>query len=187
MTPQQLAQAWDVSILMGETWAGSLSDTMALFDIMTLARQEPFVANVGHESGRGRYVREIWGPTAAQKGYEGRKDLGNVQPGDGHRFMGRGLLQTTGRANYAMTRDRLRDHMQGVPDFEANPQLLEVPRWAALSAGLFWHTKRINALADAGDFLGVCVKINGRNRDTGLPNGWQDRQDLLVRAKRALT
>jgi hypothetical protein len=44
--------------------------------------------------------REIWGPTAAQKRYEGRVDLGNTQPGDGKRFMGRGYVQITGRENY---------------------------------------------------------------------------------------
>ena len=65
-----------------------------------------FLAQVMHESGGLRYVREIWGPTKAQARYEGRKDLGNTQPGDGKRFMGRDVIQVTGRANHRALTER---------------------------------------------------------------------------------
>ncbi len=74
---------------------------MLFRQINTPARAAAFLAQVGHESGQLRYLREIWGPTPAQVRYEGRADLGNAQPGDGKRFMGRGLIQITGRKNYA--------------------------------------------------------------------------------------
>jgi putative chitinase len=64
------------------------------------ARLANFVGQTCHESGSFRYLREIWGPTEQQLRYEGRQALGNTQPGDGKRFMGRGLIQLTGRANY---------------------------------------------------------------------------------------
>ena len=81
----------------------AMESAMAAYDIDTPARparQAAFLAQVGHESGGLRYTREILGPTSAQSRYEGRADLGNTQPGDGIRYMARGLLQTTGRDNY---------------------------------------------------------------------------------------
>jgi putative chitinase len=145
-----------------------------------------FLANVGHETAGLKYVREIWGPTQAQRGYEGRRDLGNIQIGDGYRFMGRGYLQTTGRDNYVRLRNRLRARGIPCPDFEAEPQTLEDPEWAALSAADYVAMRNLNAKADAGDFLGYCVGVNGRNRSTGLPNGWEDRKALFEGALEAL-
>lgn len=177
---QQLAAATGARIDRAQMFLPHLVETMRVYDISTKARAAAFLANVGHESGGLKWVREIWGPTAAQSGYEGRRDLGNTQPGDGRRFAGAGLLQTTGRANFVALRSRLRARLPqvSIPDFEATPDILAEPHWAALSAGDFWAMKKLNDYADAGDFLGVCVRINGRNRTTGLPNGWEDRQRL---------
>jgi putative chitinase len=125
-------------------------------------------------------VREIWGPTPAQTRYEGRRDLGNVHPGDGYRYRGRGLIQTTGRANYAATTLGLRKVAPDAPDFELKPEALEAPRWAALSAAWFWASKGLNELADAGDYMRITRRINGGT------NGYEDRLALWEQAKAAL-
>lgn len=100
-------------------------------------------------------MREIWGPTPAQLRYEGREDLGNTEPGDGRRYLGRGLIQITGRANYAAASEALCE------DFVSCPGLLESYRWASLSAAWFWESRGLNALADAGDFDAITRRING--------------------------
>ena len=182
ITENQLSRAWGASTDIGKKWAAVMSAAMAAFAIDTPNRAAAFLAQCGHESGRGRYTRELWGPTAAQSRYEGRKDLGNVRAGDGKRYMGRGLIQTTGRANYAATTLGLRAIAHGVPDFEAAPELLELPEWAALSAAWYWHSRRLNALADLdtdASFLAITKKINGGT------NGLADRRTLWDAARRA--
>lgn len=114
-----------------------------------------FIAQIGHESGQLVYVREIWGPTPAQTKYEGRADLGNTVPGDGLKCRGRGLIQITGRANYAACGEAL-----GL-DLINHPELLEQPQYACMSAAWFWATKGLNTLADAGDFDRITKRING--------------------------
>lgn len=175
MTPQQLAGALGIPMGRALDWASPLSASMALWAVDTPARQSMFLAQVGHESGRLVYVRELWGPTPAQAGYEGRADLGNTQPGDGKRFMGRGLIQVTGRANYALCGASL-----NLPLID-QPELLEQTTNAALSAAWFWNVHGLSALADEGDFETITRRING-----GL-NGYADRQALLALATRALT
>jgi putative chitinase len=153
---------------------------MAFYGIDTPARQAAFLAQIGHESGGLRWVAEIWGPTPAQERYEGRLDLGNTNPGDGTKYRGHGLIQTTGRANHAMVRDRLRERFSDVPDFEEDPMALTEPQWAALSACDYWDMKGLNALADAGKFKAITKAING-----GL-NGYEDRLARLDAAQTAL-
>ena len=149
----------------------------ALFEygILQPQRRAMWLAQIGHESGGFVYTREIWGPTPAQIRYEGRKDLGNTQSGDGKRFMGRGLIQTTGRANYKTTGDAL-----GV-DLVAYPEMLESDELAARSAAWFWQRHNLNDYADAGDIEGCTRRING-----GL-NGLEDRKRRWEVAKRILT
>lgn len=91
--------------------------------------------------------------------------------------MGRGFIQTTGRFNYAKTRDRLRQRMVDVPDFEAEPQHLEEVQWACLSACDYWDSRNLNALADEDQFEQITRKING-----GL-NGYSDRLARWDKAK----
>ncbi|MDO8039519.1 glycoside hydrolase family 19 protein [Janthinobacterium sp. SUN137] len=144
---------------------------MLEFGITTPARQASFLSQVGHESGQLRYVREL----ASGQAYEGRTDLGNTQRGDGVRFRGRGLLQVTGRANYAACGKAL-----GL-DLLAQPELLEQAVNACRSAGWFWQTKGLNALADAGDQVKVTRRINGGT------NGLAERQAFFAVAQRVLT
>jgi putative chitinase len=163
-----------------------MREAMEVAQIVGRDRVAAFLAQVGHESGCLRYVREIWGPTPQQLRYEPTTSLagrlGNTQPGDGERYMGRGWIQTTGRANYILTRDMLRQILgQSVPDFEAEPEQLERPYWAAMSAALFWRVKGLNRWADARDMVTLTKRING-----GL-NGLAHRQALYTRALGALT
>jgi len=175
MTPQTLAAALGIPLGRALDWADPLSAAMALWAIDSPQRQAMFLAQIGCESERLEYVREIWGPTPAQTGYEGRADLGNTQPGDGKRYMGRGLIQITGRANYAAAGAAL-----NLPLIE-QPELLEQTSHAASSAAWFWNSHGLNDLADAGAFETITRRING-----GL-NGYQERQALLRLAIRALT
>jgi putative chitinase len=176
--PQLLSAAVGCSADRADTYAPLIAETCDRFAINTPARIAAFLAQIGHESGAFRYTSEVWGPTPAQERYEGRADLGNTQPGDGSRFRGHGLIQTTGRYNHAKTRDALAS--LGCPDFEANPDALAEPRWAALSAGWYWQSHGCNELADAGAFEAITRKING-----GL-NGQEDRLRRWEKAKAAL-
>jgi len=180
VTPSTLKQAIGCSAQRADIWAPFLTEAMGMFAIDTPARQAAFLAQIAHESGQLAHVREIWGPLPSQLRYEGRADLGNTQKGDGLRYRGRGLIQTTGRANYRSTYDGLRKLVPNVPDFEMEPEKLEHPRWAALSAGWYWSARGLNALADAGDFDRITRRING-----GI-NGLQDRLLLWASAKTAV-
>lgn len=180
LTPALLRAATGCTPDAAALYAPHLDAACAAYRIDTPARLAAFLAQVGHESGSLRHVREIWGPTPAQQRYEGRADLNNTRSGDGKRFMGRGLIQTTGRANYRAVRDRLRARGHDAPDFEAWPEALEQPRWACWSAADYWDWRGLNALADRGDFEAITRRING-----GL-NGHADRVRRLQVAREAL-
>jgi putative chitinase len=180
LTADDIATCTGATVQRAQDWLPHLQEACGIFAIDTPERLSAFLAQLGHESGRLRYVREIWGPIPVQLRYEGREDLGNTQPGDGKRYMGRGLIQTTGRANYRATSAGLGEFIPDVPDFEAEPEALERPRWAALSAAWYWHSHGLNALADAGDFVRITRRINGGT------NGMEDRQALYNAAREAL-
>jgi len=180
ITVDQLASATGATMQRAQNWHDSLDAAMGVFTITTPERMAAFLAQIGHESGRLVYVREIWGPTDAQLRYEGRKDLGNLRPGDGRRYLGRGLIQITGRANAIAAREGMRIYLPSVPDFEQSPELLELPRWAAYSAGWFWAKHGCNELADAGSFMSITRRINGGT------NGYDERCALWESGKSAL-
>jgi len=146
----------------------------------TKEKKAAFIAQVMHETGGLKWVRELWGPTPAQKRYEGRLDLGNLQEGDGKRFMGRGWIQVTGRFNYRSMSERLAPY--GAPNFELNPKELESPEWAAMSAAEFWNYKRLNQFFGSKGvrFVALTKEINGGR------NGLEDRQQRYERAIAAL-
>lgn len=155
-------------------FVSALNTAMQHYQIVGAKRAAAFLAQIGHESGQLRYVREIWGPTASQRGYEGREDLGNTVPGDGRKYCGRGLIQITGRANYARCGEAL-----GL-DLISHPELLELPQHAAMSAAWFWKQKGLNDLADRDQFNTITRRING-----GL-NGLADRLALWEKARKVL-
>lgn len=153
-----------------ETYAPLLWATAQKFEIAPPKRLAAFLAQLAHESGELRYTREI----ASGSAYENRKDLGNVHPGDGMRYKGRGLIQITGRNNYRMA---------GVAcgmDYEHFPELMEQPEHACIVSGWYWSAHGLNMLADHDDFLTITKRINGGT------NGLADRQAYWERAKKAL-
>lgn len=154
-------------------YAKAIEDACIQFGILSTLQKAHFLAQIAHESGNFVYNKEIWGPTPSQKRYEGRLDLGNTQKGDGSRFRGRGLIQITGRANYEAYSKATYGDLRAVD----NPKMLEELPDAALAAGWFWESKRINPLADRDDVVAVTKRING-----GL-NGLADRKAKLVKAK----
>lgn len=174
MTPELLNAATGCGAGRSVLWADPITAAMAEFGVSTKFRQAAFLAQVAHESGRFRYVRELWGPTAAQLRYEGRTDLGNTQAGDGFLFRGRGLIQVTGRTNYTACAEAL-----GLP-LLAHPELLELPENAARSAGWFWSGRNLNALADQQLFTAITQRVNGGQ------NGADDRAALYHQALAAL-
>lgn len=111
-----------------------------------------FLAQLAHESGSFRYTEEL----ASGEAYEGRSDLGNTKRGDGKRFKGRGLIQLTGRANYAAYSE-----YAGV-DYLAKPRLVASdPKVCVDVACWFWSRNGLNALADRDDVRAVTRRING--------------------------
>ena len=152
---------------------GPLNDAMSEFSIDTPARQAAFLAQIAHESGSLRYLREI----ADGRAYEGRADLGNLQPGDGPRFKGRGLIQITGRANYRSCSAALYGDEDALL---RHPELLEDVVPACRSAAWFWWFKGLNSIADAGDFRKITRIVNG-----GV-NGYNERLAYYQRAQTVL-
>ena len=98
--------------------------------------------------------------------YEGRRDLGNTQPGDGARFHGRGLIQITGRANYEAFGKALGLDLVGNPDLAMDRAV------SAKILALFFRERGVARAAEAQDWLKARIRVNGVNRKTGLPNGW---------------
>lgn len=160
-----LAKAMNIPLARAQKWAPALTEAMVEGKINTRLRQAAFLAQIGHESGSLVYVKELGGPSYFAK-YDGRKDLGNMQPGDGAKFCGRGLIQVTGRTNYRSVSQAL----FGDERLLFSPELLEKPEWAAKSAVWFWTTRNLNALADADRFTDLTKKINGGT------NGLEDRK-----------
>ena len=174
ITPQQLLQILPNAGPVAGVFVPVLNAAMGHYQIVGAKRVAAFIAQIGHESGQLKYVKEIWGPTAAQARYEGRKDLGNTVAGDGAKYRGRGLIQITGRANYMACGEGL-----GL-DLIKQPELLEKPQHACMSAAWFWATKGLSTLADARQFDKITQRINGGQ------NGAADRQALYTRALKVL-
>ena len=181
-------------------WFEPLQETFEKYEINTIQRQASFIGQCAHESGNFKTLQEnlnysaeglmkTWPsrfPTKeiadqyarqpakiAGKVYNGR--LGNTSEEEASLYLGRGLIQLTGRENYANCGTAL-----GV-DFVGNPNLLIEPKYAALSAGWFWNKKGLNALADSKDYETMTKRING-----GL-HGFDDRKSKIANAFSALS
>jgi putative chitinase len=176
-------------------WLQPLIDTFAKYDINTPIRQAAFIGQCAHESNNFKVLEEnlnygaeglmkTWPsrfPTKeiadqyarqpakiAGKVYNGR--LGNTSEEEAAKYLGRGLIQLTGKENYVNCGTSIN------VDLLNNPTYLLDPKYAALSAGWFWNKKGLNALADAGDYETMTKRING-----GLI-GLDDRKAKIAKA-----
>ena len=161
-------------------WLEPLNGTFQKYDVNTPKRQAAFIGQCAVESANftrlqenlnysAERITQVWpsrfpnvsiaqpyahNPKAlANFVYAGR--LGNLQDGDGWMYIGRGLIQITGRENYANCENGI-----GV-DLINNPDLLLTPKYAALSAGWYWNKKGLNALADSQEYGAMTKRING--------------------------
>jgi putative chitinase len=183
------------SLGIDHKWLAPLEETFAKYDISTPVRQACFIGQCAHESGNFKTLQEnlnysaeglmkTWPsrfPTKemadqyarqpakiAGKVYNGR--MGNTSEEEAAQYLGRGLIQLTGKENYANCGTAL-----GI-DLVGNPTFLIEPKYAALSAGWFWNKKGLNSLADNGDFETMTKRING-----GLI-GLYDRKTKIAKA-----
>ena len=147
-----------------------LAATLESYDITSRLRIAHFLGQTCEESAGCRTTEEF----ASGREYEGRQDLGNTHKGDGPRYKGRGLLQLTGRANYADYGKAL-----GV-DLVNNPTLAAQPALSLKIACEYWKRHDINADCDRDDAQAVTRKVNG-----GL-NGLSDRIAFTQKAKTAV-
>ena len=161
ITAQQLLQILPNAGKQAGVFASALNLAMDRYQINTRLRMAAFIAQVGHESGQFRYVKEIGGDQYLSKYDTGplAKRLGNTPEadGDGQKYRGRGLIQITGHDNYLACSKAL----FGDDRLLRTPELLEQAEWACKSAAWFWNSRNLNALADAGDFNGITRRING--------------------------
>ena len=157
------------------------------FEIDTPREYAHFLAQACHETDHFRTLEEY----ASGKAYEGRKDLGNVIIGDGIRFKGRGIFQTTGRANYKQLGAK-----KGNPDlFLKNPELLEQPEYAVWSACVFWKSRNLIDVSNNDDSVLLSKKYKGQIIKVppveyisitinGGKNGLEERKRFYERAKK---
>ena len=170
ITRAQLIQVMPNAGSRADTYLPIINGWAEHFRINTPLRMAHYLAQIAHESGELRYTKEL----ASGRAYEGRKDLGNTQQGDGVKFKGRGLIQITGRTNY---------HNYSVFcgfDVENNPELLERPLGATKSSMWVFDKFGCNQLADQDNLKAIRRKINGGYK------GLAECEKYLKRAKEVL-
>ena len=166
---------------IGLEWLDGLNATFERFDIMNPLRKAAFIGQCGHESGNFKMLTENlnYRAEALQKLWPKRFDAAKAQAcarnpkliattvysnrmgnrdeasGDGWRFRGAGFLQLTGHSNFWHASQALGE------DFVMQPELVRTPKYAAMTAGWFWQTHRLNQYADSGDYLTLTKRING--------------------------
>lgn len=198
ITSQQLLQILPNAGQVAGVFVPVLNTAMNRYQIVGSKRIAVFIAQVGHESGQlTRLVENLnYSAEALQRAWPSRfsaklaadvarkpeqianiaygNRMGNTATGDGWKYRGRGLIQITGKDNYRACGEAL-----GL-DLTAQPELLEKPQHACMSAAWFWATKGLNTLADSDKFNVITLRINGGQ------NGAVDRQALYARALKVL-
>lgn len=181
ITAQQLLKILPNAGAKAGVFASALNLAMDRYQINTSLRIAAFIAQVGHESGQFRYVKELGGDQYLSKYDTGplAKRLGNTPEadGDGQKYRGRGLIQITGHDNYLACSKAL----FGDDRLLRTPELLEQAEWACKSAAWYWNSRNLNALADAGDMKEITRRING-----GF-NGLAERMEFYQRGIEVLS
>lgn len=180
ITEQQLLHIMPNARRSAGVFVPAINNSTKRWQINTPKRMAAFLAQVGHESGQLQWTLELGNNAYLAKYDTGKlaERLGNTPEadGDGQLYRGRGLIQITGRYNYA----KCSAGLFGDDRLLREPQLLEQPEWAAQSAGWYWWVKELNTLADQGRFTDITRKINGGQ------NGAADRRELWLRASKVL-
>lgn len=160
-----------------ETFVQPLNDAMEIHEINTPERMAAFLAQLAHESGEFRYMRELASGAAYDTGPLAVR-LGNTpeEDGDGQKYKGRGPIQITGRDNY----QECSLAIYGDERLLDTPELLEQPFDGCMAAGWYWSKHGLNELADKGEFTTITRRING-----GI-NGIKEREMYHRRAKEVL-
>jgi putative chitinase len=145
-----------------------LHKCLTTFSITTKVRIRHFLAQCSHESNGGRWMKEL----ASGADYEGRKDLGNTQNGDGPRYKGAGFIQVTGRYNYQQFANYIKDPnvMNGVNYVAEN--------YPFTISGFWWMTNKMNELCDSG---ATCRQVSARVNGRDPANGLADREKYYKR------
>lgn len=163
----QLAYIWNCSeFLIRDDEIEEMNSCLLTFKITTPNRIRHFLSQISHESGGGRWKKEL----ASGSDYEGRTDLGNTQPGDGPKYKGAGYIQLTGRANYQAFADYMKDPfiMDGVEYVSE--------KYPMTSAGFWWMKNDMNSLCDKNPSIEkVTLRVNGGY------NGLEDRKKYYQR------
>ncbi|MBP8163119.1 MAG: hypothetical protein KAX89_06050 [Propionivibrio sp.] len=153
VTPEHLAAIAGRTTALMPALADWMNTLCPSYEIDTAREYGHFLAQACHETDHFKTLREY----ASGSAYEGRADLGNTQAGDGIRFRGRGIFQTTGRANYLQLGIK-----KGRRDLFINtPELLELPEYAVWSACEFWKTRGLNDVANHADTDALKKKYRG--------------------------
>ena len=189
VTPEHLAAIAGRTTALMPALADWMNTLCPSYEIDTAREYGHFLAQACHETDHFKTLREY----ASGSAYEGRADLGNTQAGDGIRFRGRGIFQTTGRANYLQLGIK-----KGRRDLFINtPELLELPEYAVWSACEFWKTRGLNDVANHADTDALKKKYRGNIIDvspveyisltiTGGYHGMEERKKYYALAQQVL-
>lgn len=196
ITKEYLVESHLCSPAVAERWVTPINETLERFEINTHERIAAFLAQCAHESGHFSVVKENLNYSAqallrvfpkyfpneeiaqeynrqpekiANRVYGGRMGNGPESSGDGYKYCGRGLIQLTGKDNYSAF-----SKFVDIPDIMDNPEMVEGPELAVLSAGWFWHKSKLNE--KAADVKAVTRVVNGGY------NGLDEREKLFAAA-----
>lgn len=200
MTPTQLRHIMPKAPM---AWLDALCVTAPKWGINTPLREAHFIAQLAHESAQftrleenlnysAKRICEVWpkrfanltkaGPYAnnperlANRVYADRIGNGVEASGDGWRYRGRGPIQITGRGNYQTAGDGI-----GL-DLVETPEAVLRPLVGCDVAGWFWHSRKLNALADVDNIRHITMRVNGGSEGLEDRRGWLHRAKTILKA-----